>query len=87
MRKERFIKIVTILTIIASIITLVSSVFSYLIPLYLAHKFNIVTSKSNTIGIIGGADGPTSIYVSSSHAHPGSVTVIFALLTISALYI
>lgn len=81
MKKEKLTKVVTILTIITATITLISVVFSFLIPMYLSYKFHIDTSKAGSIGIIGGADGPTAIYVTSqSSLHLG--TVIFALLTV-----
>ncbi|MDF2545095.1 MAG: gcdB1 [Herbinix sp.] len=43
-------------------------------------KYNTDFSDASSIGIIGGADGPTTIYVANSKA-PG-FTALFALLSI-----
>ena len=56
---------VAILTAISGIIMLYSLVIRYLVPLYLEYKFNVSTEDASAIGIIGSADGPTSIYVSN----------------------
>ncbi|TZE80683.1 sodium ion-translocating decarboxylase subunit beta [Calorimonas adulescens] len=81
MKKEKIMKAIAILTILCGLFTFISVLSSYLLPLYLSYKFNIDTRNAGSIGIIGGADGPTAIYVSgqfSSHLF----TAIFALLTI-----
>ncbi len=81
MKKEKIMKAIAILTIICGLLTFISLFSSYLLPLYLSHKFNIDTRDAGSIGIIGGADGPTAVYLSgqsSSHLF----TAIFALLTI-----
>jgi Na+-transporting methylmalonyl-CoA/oxaloacetate decarboxylase beta subunit len=54
---------IAILTAISGIVILCSLVIRYLVPLYLEHKFNVSTKDASAIGIIGSADGPTSIYV------------------------
>lgn len=81
MKKEKSIKMITIFTVICALVAFIRLFSSYLLPLYLSHKFNIDTRNAGSTGIIGGADGPTAIYVSgqsSSHLF----TAIFALLTI-----
>lgn len=81
MKKEKSIKMITIFTVICALVAFISLFFSSLLPLYLSYKFKIDIRNAGSIGIIGGADGPTTIYVSgqsSSHLF----TAIFALLTI-----
>jgi len=72
---------VTIFTIISLIVTLFNLTYSFLLPVYLSYKFQIDLSEASSIGIIGGADGPTSIYLASQQS-PRIVTLIFALLSI-----
>lgn len=57
---------IAVLTAISGIIILYSLVICYLVPLYLEHKFNVSTEDASAIGIIGSADGPTSIYVANT---------------------
>ena len=81
MKKEKSTKMITIFTVICALVAFISLFFSSLLPLYLSYKFKIDIRNAGSIGIIGGADGPTAIYVSgqsSSHLF----TAIFALLTI-----
>ncbi|MEN2776854.1 sodium ion-translocating decarboxylase subunit beta [Acetivibrio clariflavus] len=81
MKKEKSTKMITIFTVICALVAFISLFFNSLLPLYLSYKFKIDTRDAGSIGIIGGADGPTAIYVSgqsSSHLF----SAIFALLTI-----
>ena len=81
MKKEKIMKAIAILTILCGLLTFISLFTSYLLSLYLSHKFNIDTRDAGSIGIIGGADGPTAIYLSgqiSSHWF----TVVFTTLAI-----
>ncbi|PNT90320.1 MULTISPECIES: sodium ion-translocating decarboxylase subunit beta [Clostridia] len=81
MKKEKSIKMITIFTVICALVAFISLFSSYLLSLYLSHKFNIDTRDAGSIGIIGGADGPTAIYLSgqiSSHWF----TVVFTTLAI-----
>lgn len=56
---------IAILTTISGILVLYRLVIRYLVPFYLEHKFGVSTKDASAIGIIGGADGPTSILVSN----------------------
>ncbi|HHX24314.1 MAG: sodium ion-translocating decarboxylase subunit beta [Tepidanaerobacteraceae bacterium] len=81
MNKVKSTKIITIFTVISALAAFISAFFSSLLPLYLSYKLNIDTRNASSIGIIGGADGPTAIFVSarsSSHLF----TIIFVSLTI-----
>jgi len=47
----------------------------------LLEKFLAFLNEKNSIGIIGGADGPTSVFVASSVLHP----IVAAIIGISSL--
>ncbi|MBU5313842.1 sodium ion-translocating decarboxylase subunit beta [Tissierella carlieri] len=80
-------KVVTIFTVIAMAMTIISISFNSLLTMYLSYKLNNEVGKVSSIGIIGGADGPTAIYL-TSQPHPYLFTVIFLLLSIAgALYL
>ncbi|EYE88068.1 hypothetical protein Q428_09995 [Fervidicella metallireducens AeB] len=81
MKKEKSIKMITIFTVICALVAFISLFSSYLLSLYLSHKLNIDTREAGSIGIIGGADGPTAIYL-SGQSSSYLFTAIFALLTI-----
>jgi len=81
LKNERINKAITILTIISVIVTLINLAYDFLLPLYLSYKLQTDLREASSIGIIGGADGPTSIYLSSQQS-PHVVTTIFALLSI-----
>ena len=81
MKKKKVMKVITILTIACALLAAVSAFYNYLLPVFLSYKFNKDIRDARSVGIIGGADGPTAIYVSgqiSSHWF----TVIFAALSI-----
>ncbi|WP_202708875.1 hypothetical protein [Sporosalibacterium faouarense] len=85
MKKDKMRKAVTILTIIAIVITVISVGINFLAPMYLSHKLVNEVDKVSSVGIIGGADGPTAIYLTSQSFSYIS-TVIFALLSIVGLF-
>ncbi len=74
------VKKLTVAVAIVTIISLAIVVFNeVLVPEYLLHKFNVETRGTGAIGIIGGADGPTSIFISSKTS-PRLITVLLALI-------
>ncbi|HAA25909.1 MAG TPA: hypothetical protein DCE11_07320 [Ruminiclostridium sp.] len=73
--------IITTLTVICALAALVSAFSGPLLSLYLSYKFNVNTKDASSIGIIGGADGPTAVFV-SGHVNSHWFTVVFAMLTI-----
>lgn len=73
-------KIITVLTIISAIIALVSASFSFILRMYLSYRFNIDSNSAASIGIIGGSDGPTSIFVTGTSSS-SYITIIFGLLS------
>ncbi len=74
-------KIVLISTIILAMILLIYIGYPRIIAIYLQHKWKVDLEDAASIGIIGGADGPTSILISSNSN--SFVTIILALLVLS----
>ncbi|MBU5427587.1 sodium ion-translocating decarboxylase subunit beta [Tissierella pigra] len=81
MRKQGLQKVVTIITIISIVITIISLGFNLILPKYLAYKLNGELGTVSSIGIIGGADGPTAVYI-TSQLSPYISTYIFLLVSI-----
>lgn len=75
MKIQKSVKLVTVLTIIFAIITFISLFFNSLLKLYLSYKVSKITSQVGASEIIGGADGPTAIYLAS-----GSSSYVFAVI-------
>jgi Na+-transporting methylmalonyl-CoA/oxaloacetate decarboxylase beta subunit len=73
-------KIVMILTVFCGAAAAIGILYEYLLPLYLSYKFKTDLSDASAIGIIGGADGPTTIYLSGSV--PPGITALFAVLAV-----
>ena len=86
MNHKLFNKFVFVFTVICVTAVVMSASYNYLLPLYLSYKFNEDFRGASSIGIIGGADGPTSIYLSSFL--PSNITAIFALFaTVGIIYL
>lgn len=76
MKKEKVLKIIKIYTIICASITLISFAGNFIMK----HILIINNSKKvSSIGIIGGADGPTAIFLTSSGTY--SIFGLFSILT------
>lgn len=72
--------IVKVITLICVLITVISGVINYLLPLIInKHKINM--KNSSAVGIIGGADGPTSIFISTIPSSR-NITLIFGILSL-----
>lgn len=86
MNKRKLVKIVVIFTVITGLITVIGVGFEYLLPIYLSFKLKKNINQASSIGIIGGADGPTSVFIASQ---PSShlITGIFGLLAITGIII
>ncbi len=74
-------KIVTLVTIISSIITVFYSGFYFILPFYFTHCLKQDISAAS-IGIIGGADGPTSVFIASA---PKSNFILFIFFSLSII--
>ena len=79
MRKDKFIKITKVCTIISAGITLIFSVGD----IVLRYILNI---NKETIGIIGGSDGPTTVFTTSSISQ-FTLAAFFGILTVIGLVV
>lgn len=86
LKRKKYNKAIKILTIILLII-LIGAVFIYANP-FIQTSMNIINgSKAGSVGIIGGTDGPTTIFV-ANRVYINPITLIFVLLSIiGILYI
>lgn len=76
-----FNKVIKLLTVICALVAVISVFLTYILPLYLSHKFINDVTNSVSVGIIGGADGPTVVYLAKSSSTPW-FTIVFAVLAI-----
>ncbi len=81
MIKTRRNKLAAIFTALSFAATIISASYIYFFPMYLLHKSQLNRIEPSSIGIIGGADGPTSIYVASKFPQY-IIIIIFALFTV-----
>ena len=81
MKKKKLNRVITALTIICALITLFSVFFESLLKLYFSYKFNSDIKDASSVGIIGGSDGPTEIFLGSQSITIW-VPIIFAILTV-----
>lgn len=77
-------RIITVFTVISSLIAALSLSFQYLLPLLLPLNSGKAPKRSEAIGIIGGADGPTAIFIGDSKTFD-YFSLIFALLAIAGI--
>lgn len=84
MRKDKIFKVIIVCTIICAVITVVLSIGDFV----LGHILNIILegevmpdAGGSSIGIIGGSDGPTAIFATTSPANP-TFAVVFGALTV-----
>lgn len=78
-------KVISGFTLLCIIATIISLHYKTLLKLYVSYKFNTDFSDISCIGIIGGSDGPTTIYLSTSNSPYITPTVLFALLSITGI--
>jgi Na+-transporting methylmalonyl-CoA/oxaloacetate decarboxylase beta subunit len=81
-------KAVTTLTVIAAIITVISAAYKFLLPMVLSLVLNFDTKDAASVGIIGGADGPTAIYITgrlTGGVPRYLITVVFASVTVAGI--
>ncbi len=74
-------KVVILFTVLCALTAVLNVSYNYLMPIYLSYKLNMDLRDAKTIGIIGGADGPTAIFVANSQSS-FLITAIFTLLSI-----
>lgn len=81
MREIKSTKVITIFTIIFGIMALICGFFSFILPHHLSSFVNKTANDVGSVEVIGGADGPTAIFLSGSTSFHWFF-VIFALLTV-----
>lgn len=74
-------KTVKVLTIACIIICTISIILNFLLPFIMFKKISAGIDIDRKTSIIGGADGPTSIYIASEKSYY-LITFIFGLLSI-----
>lgn len=84
-KKLKFLKIGTIIcTVISCILIIFNFVLPWTIKLALLDKVN--SSDASAIGIIGGADGPTAIYITVGNRNAGYIfTGVFVVITLAGI--
>lgn len=82
MNNRRLKMTIIVIAAICILIVIGKVTCNLLLMAYLSYKYGADFKNAGSIGIIGGADGPTSIYLSGS---PGpNSAVIFVLLAVIA---
>lgn len=81
-------KLILALTIVNAVLALVSVFSDYLIRMLLAYKIksevHSSAAKAGTIGVIGGADGPTVVFISGKPT-PYVAAIIFAVHAVAGI--
>lgn len=82
-RQNRLWRILLLLLLLLTIISLLGDFAAWLIRLHGGLSFSV--NHAATIGIIGGADGPTAIFVTASGAPLWQIMLKLFALTLSLL--
>lgn len=83
MKREKQIKdkVIAICTALCALIAIFSALSDMLLSLYLYNRFNINAKNAGSTGIIGGADGPTAVFISGEISSDW-FTAVFAFLAV-----
>lgn len=82
MKKLTFLRIACLLLAVVSGFNFLSGIAAWLIADVLGGiSFNV--TEASTIGIIGGSDGPTAIFVTAPHPHIWEILLWLAILAVS----
>jgi len=84
LKRKRAARVATILTVITAVITVVSAAYEILLPGFLSVVLHFDAREASSISIIGGADGPTAIYL-TGRPPVRVITAVFALLTAAGI--
>lgn len=84
MKNERTYTIVTTVTVISIFITLITGGYDFILPLYYSIKYKLDLNGASSIGIIGSADGPTSILITGTQ-YIYYIRALFALISIGGI--
>lgn len=79
--------VVIIFTAICTIVTIINIGYYLLLPIYLNYKSNIDLNEAETKGIIGAADGPTTIFLARSQSDLLLAFIIAAISIIGIVYL
>ena len=81
MKKDKSIKLtlLTVSTVLWALAALISAFSNSILSLYLSNRFNLDVRNTVSVGVVGGADGPTVIFL-SDNTH--FFTALFAVLAI-----
>jgi len=77
-------KVILVLTILCVFATVINVIVSYLYPKYMLYKINNGLYETNSSSVIGTADGPANILVSSSSS-PYLITKFLLILSICGI--
>ncbi len=72
--------VILIISVVSALISLVIGILGYLLPLYMTQKYSL--SPNSSIGIIGGADGPTAIFVTCELSNSLLLAAVFFLIAV-----
>jgi Na+-transporting methylmalonyl-CoA/oxaloacetate decarboxylase beta subunit len=73
-----------ILTVIMAVITIICAAYEFLLPGFLSFALHFDTKEASSIGIIGGADGPTAVFL-TGRLPVRVFTAVFALFTAAGI--
>jgi len=67
MKKDKSIKLtlLTVSTVLWALAALISAFSNSILSLYLSNRFNLDVRNTVSVGVVGGADGPTVIFLSA----------------------
>lgn len=74
-------KVIKTITIISLIITMVSVVVNFVVPIIKFNQFNMELASGGSVGVIGGADGPTSVFIAGKAPYH-IITIIFGVISV-----
>ena len=74
-------KVIKIITIISLIITAISGLVNFAVPLIKFNQFNMNLASASSVGVIGGADGPTSVFIATKTPYH-IITIIFGVISV-----
>lgn len=89
MKKKSTRVFVTILSALSLLIAIGYEAYVFFLPKYISYKirsqFGNPQSAAEAVGIIGGADGPTAIFIGSSFHFTHTITIILGLFAIAGI--
>ena len=74
-------KVIKAITIISLIITMVSGLVNFVVPLIKFNQFNMNLASASSVGVIGGADGPTSVFIVGERPYH-IIAIIFGVISV-----